>query len=104
MEVKTFEEWKNHVDGLRPLGVIIFKATPLEEWAWKTVPYCPWLPISKRTRVKIRRYFRYGWSRRANKALVDSLKGSIVSNSRPFDYQISEDDYTWDIVVKHKEE
>ena len=77
------------------MDFIVFKATKWERFASEFFPYH--LPfINKRTRVKIKWYFKYKWCKRASKCLVKLLSTAECTPIGKF--KINEDEWFWDVI------
>lgn len=57
---------------MHKIGIIVHKATKLELFLSKYLPY--WIPfISNRKRIRIKWYYKYRYRCRVHKALVEAL-------------------------------
>ena len=81
---------------MNKLGVIVYKATKLETFLSRFLPY--YIPfINKRRRVKIKWYFKYRYRRRLSNALVKMLKSLPPPKFEKIDYN----DFNWEWEVIH---
>ena len=106
MKVKTFTEWQNYLGENKKLCEIhSVHQSAFFHWCEKHVPYWPIPFVSKRTRVKIRWYFRHHWWNRVNRKMVNALKKiSKGRGQEPMKYVIPDDlAFEWELVTKNKE-
>ncbi len=83
------------IHNIMKVDYIIFKTTKFEKLLARLLPYH--LPfINKRTRVKIRSYYRYAGGRKASKCLCKLLSKSQVNTNftKPV---FVEDEWVWEV-------
>ena len=73
----------------------VYKASKFEKFLSKFIPY--YFPfLSKRKRVKIRKYWRNRWKSRLNNDLIKALpKNSLLPPSE----KIYWDEWEWEIII-----
>ena len=74
----------------------------LYRWCEKHIPYWPIPFISKRTRVKIRWYFKHHWWNKVSRRLFKTLKKLSKSRGyRPVKYIVPDNlIFEWELITK----
>lgn len=76
---------------------IVYKANSFEKFASRFFPYhIPF--ISKRTRIKIKNYFKYRFKKRLMKDLVEQLKTCYISKVPLEITKIHWEDWEWEVI------
>lgn len=100
----SYDEWRRKVL-FTPMGKMpftIFKATPLETFLSKTLPYCRLFPLTLRQRVKLRNRLRYAYYRRWNDKItkilmeLDTFKWDKTKKYNPEDFG---SDFYWELIT-----
>ena len=105
--MKTFSEWQEYIGSSKKLGKLhihSFHQSALFHWCEKHIPYWPIPFISKRTRVKIRWYFKHHWWNKVNRRMVRTLmKLSKSRGYKPAKYVIPDglEAIEWEIIAKN---
>ena len=104
--MKTFSEWQEYIGENKKLGKLhSFHQSAFFHWCEKHIPYWPIPFISKRTRVKIRRYFKYHWWNKVERKMVKTLNELGKSHGgQPIKYVVPDDlMFEWEIITKNNE-
>ena len=97
MTFLTHEEWSEMTKSAAKLNSASWRATKMELFLSKTIPYCRFLPVTdKRKRVRIRNWFRYAYLRRAMRSMTNALSRfsakPVVNAPEPIEF-----DFEWEI-------
>lgn len=84
------------------ISCIVYRATRFEIFASKFFPYhIPF--ISKRSRVKIKNFFKYRYKARLMNDLVSQLKKAYINNI-PNIVETDWTDWEWEVIPNNKKE
>lgn len=100
----NYKEWTEKVRDEQPkLGIKTYRQTDLERFLSKTVPYCKFIPLTKRQRVKLRAKYRYAYKRRFMDDMTSVLREAMETNVNKYietDFFWNDvDDFTWEVVT-----
>ena len=84
------------------IGIIVYRANKFEIFASKFFPYhIPF--ISKRSRVKIKNFFKYRYKARLMNDLVSQLRKAYINNI-PNTVETDWTDWEWEVISNDKKE